>query len=91
MTLANGGKVRFTPSERKILRLLQDGEAHLRDDILACIGDSQTDRSAVAKHMCLLRAKLIILGQDISCVLHKGKIAYRQFKLLNGDSPFQAS
>ena len=72
----------FTPTERRILILLEDGEPHLRSEIHKCCYDDLTPESSVKKHVSNIRKKLRNRGEDVKCVLHLGRLHYVHVVLL---------
>ena len=75
--------LRFSPTQRRILKLLSDGEPHRREELLRCI-DEETDPKKftadgrnLQKHLCLIREKIRPRGHDIVCQLLHRAIHYR--------------
>lgn len=68
--------VHFTPTERRILALLNDGASHTRREIHACLNDDLAQLSAINRHINSLREK-IPEGQEIICCLSNKRISYR--------------
>lgn len=74
----------FTPAERRILDVLQDGMRHKRDEVFEALknGDTQMDRTALHNHMQRIRQKLRPKGQDIVCEMYQQGLYYRHVRLL---------
>lgn len=86
----------YTPTQRRILAVLADGEPHSREELIACLGDAdgiagQYDESAYSclrMHISNLRKVLSAKGQDIVCVKPPWRISrwrpmYRQVRHLH--------
>ena len=57
----------FTPTQRKLMNLLQDGQAHPRDSLCRCFPDELANPNNIRVHITYLRRKLKLQGMDISC------------------------
>lgn len=73
---------RFTPTQSCIVAALSDGEAHPPAELLLCLQDAQASVSTLWVHLSHIRAKLRPLGEDVLCVLHNRRPAYRHVRLL---------
>lgn len=62
----------LTPTQRKMLRVLCDGEAHTRQELHACLPDELSALSSIHKHLHNLKAWLKPKGYLIRCVLVGG-------------------
>jgi hypothetical protein len=71
----------YTPTQRRMLRLLQDGLPHARAELKACLVDDLGNWNNVQVHISRLRKRLRPKGQDILCVVANQKISYRQVRL----------
>lgn len=71
-------ELKFTPTEQRILDLLEDGLPHSRKDVIACLNDEMATRLNLNPHLTHLRNKLRPLGQTIICELVKKAIFYRR-------------
>jgi DNA-binding response OmpR family regulator len=58
----------FTPTEQKILNTLADGRPHSIDELMQCLWDELSARSAIFKHIHSIRRKLEPHGQYIRCL-----------------------
>ncbi len=76
---------RYTPTQQRILDLLSDGLAHSKRELFALLDDELAGRTAIRKHICLLR-KLLPLGQTILCVYEKRQIMYRMVRFLSNSA-----
>lgn len=57
----------FTPTERRILKLLSDGGMHSRTELLGCLYDSLSGPPALRVAICDLNKKLTVSGSEIVC------------------------
>lgn len=73
----------FTPTERKILLLLNDGCPHTADEMLPLLWDDMGTRNTVQCHITSIRKKLAQVGHDILTKVIKGKHHYVRVQLLN--------
>jgi hypothetical protein len=48
----------FTPTEYRIMEVLQDGLPHTREEIHGCLQDELSSLDAIKPHICSLRPKL---------------------------------
>jgi hypothetical protein len=55
----------FTPTEHRIMEVLQDGLPHTREEIHACLSDELSSLDAIKPHICSLRPKLESRGLGI--------------------------
>jgi DNA-binding response OmpR family regulator len=69
----------FTPTEQKIIDLLNDGQRHLMAEMKLCLWDG--DETAVYTHVGNLRRKLRPKGLDIVCEQNP-KTTYRLMRQL---------
>ena len=69
----------FTPTQRKILDVLSDGQGHSTEELRKCLWDELTDVSTVRVHLTQMRAKLRPIGQDI---LYRDSM-YRHVRLVS--------
>lgn len=77
----------YTPTERRILAVLSDGEIHMREELMKCLPDPEfSTNTHLNDHLVVLRKKLRAMGQDIVCVSHKRRYAYRQMRHLHSIS-----
>lgn len=74
--------LRFTPTQRRMLAVLADGQPHARRELRACLFDELGTASNIRFHLCSIRKVLRPLRQDIICELHRGTIKYRHVRLL---------
>lgn len=74
---------RFTPTQQAIVNALADGMAHSRDQLQALLPDELAGRSALAKHICLIRKVINPIGQDIICEYRSRNLFYRHVRLLS--------
>jgi hypothetical protein len=72
----------FTETETKILRVLKDGEPHVRQDLIEALPDKDHSLGSLSMHLCNLRRKTRPKGYDVICQLLHRRIYYRAIKLL---------
>ena len=75
--------VGFTPIESRIVEVLSDGLPHKKEELHAKLSDELGQLKNVRSHICNIRKKLRIAGQDIVCEFRKDGFFYRQVRLLN--------
>jgi DNA-binding CsgD family transcriptional regulator len=73
---------RFTPTEKRMLRVLSDGLPHSRDELQLCLWDNLGAVSNIRCHLTSIRRKLRPRGEDVLCVIHRSRPAYRHVKLI---------
>lgn len=71
---------RYTPTEKTILELLNDGLPHRLDDIKEVLEDKLMEVHTVRQHISNLRKKLV--GYDVTSTYHDCRYCYRLVKLL---------
>jgi len=74
-------RLKFSPLESNILKLLDDGERHKRSEVLACLNPESSNTNNLGKIIFFLRKKLRTIGDYISCEIYLGGIYYRRVKL----------
>lgn len=62
----------YTPTERRMLAVLSDGRPHTTEELMACLYDELSERSAVKAMVFKLRRKLRAIGHDIVNTQPKG-------------------
>lgn len=76
----------YTPTQQRIIDLLQDGLPHLRIELMKCLGDDLTTVATLHSHFVKLRKKLVPRGETIVCEILNRRIAYRHVRLLSSNS-----
>lgn len=76
-------RIKWTPTQAAIVKLLSDGLPHTRDEIYALLPDVWNDLTVVKNHITRIRSRLP-LTQTIVCELLNRRIAYRHVRLLCG-------
>ena len=76
------GLSEFTPTQRRMLRVLADGLPHSRAELHACLWDERGPLSNIKTHLFKIRKVLSLRGEDIVCVLHRRTVHYRHVRLL---------
>ena len=83
---------KFTPTQQRIVDLLNDGMPHTRQELHNCLEDRHSPISSINIHISALRKKLIPAGSTILCQLSSRRLYYRHVRLLNHvDPPAPAS
>lgn len=72
----------FTGVQLKMASLLADGLPHTRQELHNCLYDELGSILTVRVHLCNIRKKLRLVGEDILCEYIKGKMHYRRIRLL---------
>ena len=72
----------FTPTEKRILALLSDGNRHTREEVLACLDDDLAEMKAIKPHVSRIRKKLNLIGEEIVCVARDRSYFYQHVRLL---------
>ena len=72
----------FTPTQTKMLKVLDDGCRHTREELHGCLVDELGALSNIKTHISMIRKKLRPMGQDIICELNERTIHYRHVRLL---------
>ena len=73
----DSGGLEVTPTQRRMLDLLADGEAHPLRDLHACLSDTLGARTNLGAHVTALRKKLWPLGWDLISERHLCGTYYR--------------
>jgi len=71
----------FTPTEKRIMDLLSDGERHARAEVHSLINDELSDLNNMRLHILNLRKKLPE-GEAVLCEISGYKTFYRHVKLI---------
>lgn len=72
----------FTKTERIILEILADGQAHTTKDLREVLSDELAGPKALASHMSHIRKLLRFRQEDIVCEYRDHKFHYRHIRLL---------
>jgi len=75
-------EVPFTQTEHRIIHLTRDGKGHSPADMMACLNNPAADRMDLANAVRALRAKLLLVDQDIIAQSFGKRIEYRRMRLL---------
>jgi hypothetical protein len=81
MPNSTSSPIHYTPCERRILKMLSDGDRHLASELMSCLNDELSLRSSLSTHIGNLRNK-IPPGQYIVCEISYKKTYYRHVILL---------
>ena len=62
------GNGTLTPTQRRMMAVLEDGALHTRQELHACLDDelAPVDGNAIPMHICKLRRLLRPFGRDIA-------------------------
>ena len=77
---------KITPTQRRILAVLSDGEPHSREELIACMPDSEgiegdygtSAYNCLRMHISNLRKHLALKGQDVVCVKTQWSVGRRR-------------
>jgi hypothetical protein len=58
----------FTPTEKRILNVLRDGQNHTKQELLACLNEDMPSKRLLSVTLFRIRKKLKTIGHDIVCV-----------------------
>lgn len=77
----------FTPTERRILQVLSDGEAHKSEELFACLeddcgGDRENLRKNLAQILFHMRKKMVPRGRTVISEWRYRRAVYRHVRLL---------
>ena len=73
----------YTPTQQKILDVLNDGKAHSRQELIDCLDDAVADRKNLNVHLSNLRARMRPIRRDVICELKNRRIFYRHVMLIS--------
>jgi hypothetical protein len=73
---------KFTPTQQKIMDILQDGEPHKRSRLMECIPDELSSDTQLRHHMKLIRDRLRPYGQTVLCQFMNRGLYYRWVRIL---------
>jgi hypothetical protein len=75
---------KFTPTQIVILKLLNDGKPHLREELFSALTVPDiTNRLYLNQHISDLRKRLRPMGHEIVCEILNRRISYRHVRLLH--------
>ncbi len=60
-------EISLTPTQARLLQVLNDGATHRREELVACLDDELSDLINFYMHIHKLRAKLRVIGQVVTC------------------------
>lgn len=72
----------WTPTQRRMLRVLADGLPHRREELHACLVDDLGALSNIQPHLSDIRKTLRPRGEDIVCEIVSRRICYRHVRLI---------
>ena len=68
---------RFTPTQRRIYDVLQDGKFHTRDELHSCLPDDLSSNGSVRFHLSNVRKIVREFNMEIVCQIHGQMTHYR--------------
>ena len=72
----------ITPTQQRILNVLNDGDTHTREELFECLEDDLAGKSAVQCQVSRLRSILKPQGLIIDCVYRSRRWLYRMSRHL---------
>ena len=75
-------KSEFTPTELRMLEILNDGLCHTKEELSECLDDNLSSANTVWSHTFNLRRKLKMKGLGILFEKYKCKHYYRQVRFI---------
>lgn len=76
----------YTPTEKRLLEALSDGEKHLASDLLKLLNDDMTKKCTLSGHIGSIRKKLP-KNEFIVCEFQFFKMYYRHVNLRTRPNP----
>lgn len=76
----------FTPVQSRIMAVLSDGQAHLKQELFECMENPLNNPDTLWSHISQLRKHLRPKGQDIICEYAQRRICYRHVQLIKSSS-----
>lgn len=73
----------FTPTEQRMLNILNDGFRHSKKELATCLDDELTEAKTILWHLFNLRRKLKPKGLGVLIEKDKGSTYYRQVRFLD--------
>ena len=77
MSRTNG----YTPTQRRMMDVLEDGLLHRKEELHACLWDEAGDPANVRPHLTALRNKLRPLGQSVAFIEVDGQGYYQRVRV----------
>jgi len=75
--------IHLTPTERRIIARLSDGNYHSVEDMVGCLPDPMSGKKSLSVIVSHLRKKLRTLGEDIVCVYRLPNFYYQHVRLIS--------
>lgn len=72
----------FSPTHRRMLELLSDGEPHSKEELGACLYDELTDADQQVKVQIFRLRKRLPASEDIRCRRHNGSTTYQHVRIM---------
>ncbi len=76
-------KVHYTPTHKRMLKVLSDGMPHKKEELHKCLDDDLASVSCVRKHLSTLRSQLKKINEDVICEYKDRSFFYRHIVLLS--------
>ncbi len=70
----------FTPTERRLLVVLEDGKAHPASQLMRELNDDLTEKTTLVMHISNMRAKLRARGEDVGSFLDIDRKLFYQLR-----------
>lgn len=77
--------MKLTPTEKRIVDLLSDGQAHSQQELVTCLPDELSDKAALGVHLTFLRKKLRTVGRAIRTEITEKMVDYRMVRVISRD------
>lgn len=74
----------WSPIQRKMLTVLEDGEWHTTHELHDCLDDELAGKTAVPYHISIIRDKLDRNSLTVATMRMNGETYYRQTRLIAG-------
>jgi len=83
------GLERLSPTQRRLLEVLLDGESHYRRELIRCLYDPNSGAESLKVHLSQLRSRIRPYGLDILCEYHgaRRQSTYRLVMLISRSEP----
>lgn len=77
----------FTPTQLRLLAVLNDGLPHSRRELCNCVPNDMTSWATIKVHLSNIRKKIRPRGEDVLCVVRCRRIHYQLVRLLPPAAP----
>lgn len=76
----------FTPTQRRMMDVLADGEPHRQEELRLCLGDPLASVQNIRPHLSAMRKVLRRKREDVLCVWVDRCRCYRWVRLMSGQA-----